>query len=227
MSQITDLAAKLTALEATVADLKARVQELEDDRGIRDALARYGYTADTCKDEEFVELYTEDGRMKIAASAKAKAVFGSGDWVLYEGREGIRDFITHPKGHHSPALYGKSMHLQGNNLVTDIKGDEAFARGYQVAIINDDNGSRVLSAGNNLWQLRKVNGRWLIAERRGAYLGDDKFTGNLDEEPTAPAATGSRAKAKPRAAKGAHKPAAKAPAKRASKSVTGSRRERA
>ncbi|MBL7488185.1 nuclear transport factor 2 family protein [Frankia sp. AgB1.9] len=180
MSETSDLSAKLTALAATVADLTARVRELEDDRAIRDLLAQYGYTADTCKDEEFVELYTEDGRIKVAASAKARAAFGSGEWVLYETKDGVRDFITHPKGHHSPALYGKSMHLQGNNLVTDIQGDEAVARGYQVAIVADDQGTRVLSAGNNQWQLRKVDGRWLIRERRGAYLGDDHFTSNLD-----------------------------------------------
>ena len=180
MSESDDVAVRFAALEATVATLTARVAELEDDRAIRDVLARYGYTADTCKDEEFVELYTEDGRIKVAASAKARAALGSGEWALYESRDGIREFITHPRGHHSPQLYGKSMHLQGNNLVTEVQGDEAIALGYQVAIVVDDQGTRVLSAGNNQWQLRKIAGRWLIKERRGAYLGDDHFTSNLD-----------------------------------------------
>src|SRR5262249_48926604 len=138
MSDSSDLAAKVAALEATAAALTARVQDLEDDRAIRDVLARYGFTADTCKDEDFVDLYTDDGRIMIAASAKARAMFGAGEWVLYEDKDGIRSFITHPKGHHSPQLYGKSMHLQGNNLVTEIQGDEAVAKGYQVAIVVDD-----------------------------------------------------------------------------------------
>ena len=171
-----------TDLEARLAALEGRVQELEDERAIRDLLSRYGFTADNCQDEAFVQLYTEDGRIKVAANAKARANFGVGEWIDYENHDGIRAFITHPKGHHSPALYGKSMHLQGNNLVIHVRGDEAVASGYQVAIAADDDGVRVLSAGNNEWQLRRVDGQWKIKERRGAYLGDDKFTTNLTTE---------------------------------------------
>ncbi len=175
---MTDVA----ALEARLAALEARVKELEDDRAIRDLLARYGFTADNCQDEAFVQLYTEDGRIKVAANANARKNFGVDEWIEYQDHEGIRAFITHPKGHHSPTLYGKSMHLQGNNLVTDISGDEAVVSGYQVAIAVDDAGTRVLSAGNNEWHLRRVDGEWRIKERRGAYLGDDKFTTNLTNE---------------------------------------------
>jgi hypothetical protein len=169
-------------LEARVAALEARVQELEDDRAIRDLLARYGFTADNCQDEAFTELYTADGAIRVAANAKAREAFGVGEWIEYENRDGIHRFITHPKGHHRPELYGRSMHLQGNNLVTYVDGDEAVASSYQVAIAVDADGTRVLSAGNNQWQLRKVDGSWLIRERRGAYLGDDKFTTNLEVE---------------------------------------------
>ena len=174
--------AEKAELHVRLAALEARVQELEDDRAIRDLLARYGFTADNCQDEAFVALYTEDGHIKVAANERARANFGVGEWIEYENREGVRAFITHPKGHHSPALYGKSMHLQGNNLVTYIAGDEAVASGYQVAIAVGDDGPRVLSAGNNEWQLQRVDGDWLIKERRGAYLGDDKFTTNLTTE---------------------------------------------
>src|SRR5207253_7128908 len=100
MTQQADLEARLAALEA-------RVQELEDDRAIRDLLARYGFTADNCQDEAFVQLYTDDGRIKVAANANARANFGVDEWIEYENHEGIRTFITHPKGHHSPQLYGK------------------------------------------------------------------------------------------------------------------------
>lgn len=168
-------------LEARLARLEARVRELEDDRAIRDTLARYGFTADGCKDEAFVELYTEDGAIRTARGARGGKDFSGEGWTEWLGRDGIRKFITHPQGHHRPELYGKSMHLQGNNLVTEIDGDEAVARSYQVAIAADDNGVRVLSAGNNTWQLRRVDGQWLIKERRGAYLGDDKFVSNVDE----------------------------------------------
>lgn len=172
---------KVAALEAKVDALAARVRELEDDRAIRDLLAAYGYTADMCMDEDFVDLYTHDGTIRVAASEKAREAFGVDEWIVYENSDGIRDFITHPKGHHRPELYGKSMHLQGNNLTTEVKGDHAVANSYQVALVVDDDGTRVLSAGHNRWKLRRVDGRWQISERRGAYLGDDKFAGNLED----------------------------------------------
>ena len=168
-------------LETRLAELEARVRELEDDRAIRDVLSRYGFTADGCKDEAFVDLYTEDGAIRVARGKRGGKEFGGEGWSEWKDKEGIRQFITHPQGHHRPELYGKSMHLQGNNLVTEIDGDQAIARSYQVAIVAGDDGVRVLSAGNNQWQLRKVDGNWLIHERRGAYLGDDKFTSNVDE----------------------------------------------
>lgn len=189
MIENVDVQARLAALETMVAELSARVRELEDDRAIRDLLAQYGYTADNCQDEAFVELYTDDGAITVSANAKARAAFGSDEWVEWRDKEGIRRFITHPRGHHRPELYGRSMHLQGNNLVTDISGDEAVARGYQVALVADDGGTRVLSAGNNRWRLRRVDGRWLIEERRGAYLGDSHFTTNLAAAPDAATST--------------------------------------
>jgi hypothetical protein len=199
-------------LEARIEALEARVLELEEDRAIRDLLARYGFTADTCQDEAFVELYTTDGRMKVAANANARKNFGVDEWIEYVGHDGIRAFITHPKGHHSPALYGRSLHLQGNNLVTYIDGDEAAASGYQVAIAVDEDGTRLVSAGNNEWQLRKVDGRWLIKERRGAYLGDDKFTTNLAIEDSLRPKPTKKGPAKKKAVAKRNAPARKKPA---------------
>jgi hypothetical protein len=42
------------------------VTELEDDRSIRELLAGYGYTADTCRDDDYLALYTEDGVMNLS-----------------------------------------------------------------------------------------------------------------------------------------------------------------
>ena len=69
-------------------------------------------------------------------------------------------------------------------MVTHVDGDEAVANSYQFAIAVDENGVRLLSAGNNQWQLRKIDGKWYIKERRGAYLGDEAFTGNMDATPS-------------------------------------------
>ena len=167
-----------SALEARLAAMEARIQELEDERAIRDLLARYGFTADSCKDEAFVELYTEDGAMKLSGRAAS-----SGEKVaIWQGKDQVRRFITNPEGHHRPQLYGKSMHMQ-DNIVTHLQGESAVANSYQFAVAVDGNGVKMLSAGNNQWQLRKVDGKWLIRERRGAYLGDEFFTTNMDATP--------------------------------------------
>jgi hypothetical protein len=176
---MTDADARVAALEATVAQLTTRVQELEDDRAIRDLLARYGYTADNCDDEGFVELYTDDGGIVLSISPEAQRAMGT-DAAVWRGKDGVREFITHPKGHHSPELYGKSMHLHGTNLVTHIDGDEAVADSYGIALATADGDNTIVSAGNNRWQLRREGGQWRIRERRGASLGDDKFATNVD-----------------------------------------------
>jgi hypothetical protein len=197
MSDNTASEKRLAELEAMVASLQARVQELEDDRAIRDTLSEYGFHADNCDDDAFVELYTEDGAIKVSASAKAREAFGDKEWVEWLDKDGVRQFITHPQGHHRPELYGKSMHLQGNNLVTQINGEEAVANSYQVAIVVEDGRPRVLSAGNNRWELRKVSGKWLIKERRGAYLGDGHFASNLEPVPASAPPAQSAAKRSP------------------------------
>jgi len=173
---VSDNSKILARLEA----LEARVQELEDERAIRDLLSRYGYTADSCKDEAFVDLYTEDGSMKLSLRPSE---FTDETIAVWKGRDQIRAFITNPQGHHSPALYGRSMHVN-DNIVVHIDGDEAVANSYQFAIAVAEPGVKVLSAGNNQWQFRKVDGEWQIKERRGAYLGDEFFESNMDATPS-------------------------------------------
>lgn len=38
----------------------------------------------------------------------------------------------------------------------------------------------IVGASNNQWQFQRVGGRWLMKERRAAYLGDDDYVGKLD-----------------------------------------------
>jgi len=177
---VSENSENIEKLLARVEALEARVLELEDEREIRELLSRYGFTADTCNDEAFVQLYTEDGTMKLSLPNSPLSDDPIGVW---QGQDRVREFITNPIGHHSARLYGKSMHVN-DNTVTHVDGDEAVANSYQFAIVVDESGVKLMSAGNNQWQLRKVDGKWYIKERRGAYLGDDLFTGNMDATPS-------------------------------------------
>src|SRR4051812_23545510 len=110
--------ADMEQLEARIRKLEARVEELEDERAIRELLARYGYNADNCRDEAYLALFTEDGAMNLSSAQYA----GMPRW---EGQAALKAFITDPKVHHRPGFYGNSMHMQGNNMVSHISGDTA------------------------------------------------------------------------------------------------------
>lgn len=180
MNQRSDMDPRLIALEAELNRVRARLEELEDVRAVEDLLSQCMFETDTCHDEAFVDLFAQDGEIKLILRAEAAEALGSGDnTIVWSGRDGVRDFITHPKGHHSPELYGRSIHLNAHT-VTQLRGDQAVANTYQFELVLDDGGLKVISAGNNQWTLHKESGTWLVRERRGAYLGDDTFNANLD-----------------------------------------------
>jgi 3-phenylpropionate/cinnamic acid dioxygenase small subunit len=168
-------------LRATVAELKARVEALEDDLAIRDLLARYGYMMDTENFEGFVNLYTSDARIDLptttAASGDTSGTTERDGRVVWSGKDGIRTFTRMGGPDHL------RMHLQGNNVVTHVDGDEAVANAYQVSLTRKDGVTTIVVASNNQWKFRKVDGRWLIQERRAAYLGDDYYAHNLEATP--------------------------------------------
>jgi hypothetical protein len=167
-------------VQARLAALEARIKELEDDRAIREVLARYGYNADGCRDEAYIALYTDDGVMNLTVGPGTPHYKGV---MVWKGKDELRQFITDPGAHHRPGFYGHSMHVQGNNIVTHIDGDQAVVNSYSIVLHDDDGNLRLQSAGNNQWQLKKVDGQWLIQERRRRQVGDGHYTGNLDATP--------------------------------------------
>lgn len=150
-----------------LAALEARVTELEDDRAIRELLARYGYYADACLDDEYFALFTEDCVMDVSS--------GRGDdpyeVVRWEGLDAMREFLRVRTAAHDNGFYGRSMHVQGNNLVVRVDGDTAVATGYSFIFHQDGPTLRLLSASLNEWHLRRRDARWLIHERKRRMAG--------------------------------------------------------
>ena len=164
-------------LEAKIKSLEARLTELEDERELRELLARYGYNADVRRDEAYVDLYTEDGVMNLGSGVRP----GIRRW---EGRAGLTEFITDLTGHKHPDQYGKRMHVQGNNVVCHIKGDEAIVNSYSIVLLRKGDDVTLNSAGNNEWAMRKVNGKWLIKERKRRHIAGEDYHENLEATPT-------------------------------------------
>jgi SnoaL-like domain len=170
-------------LEIRIAKLEARVRDLEDDRAIRDLLARYAFTADNCKDDAFVNLFTEDAEVSVTAPPRGDTDRAGKGVLTWRGKGELQKFIGDPLNHHRPGRYGKWMHAQGNNLVTHIHGDEAVANSYSVVFLSEEGEVKLVSAGNNHWVFERIDGRWLIKERRRREIGDEHYTGNLDATP--------------------------------------------
>src|ERR1700722_6140054 len=100
----------LEELSAKVLELESRLRTLEDEREIRDLLARHGYNFDCQRDEEWVELGTEDGVYDLASTVNYPDGSTRELKQSWTGPSGLREFINHPDGHHRPGFYGHSMH---------------------------------------------------------------------------------------------------------------------
>lgn len=154
-------------MQDRLAALEARLLDLEDEREIRELLARYGYYADAPLDDEYFGLFTEDCVMDVSA--------GRGDdpyeVLRWEGLADMREFHAERTAAHDNGFYGHSFHVQGNNLAIVVDGTDAVANGYSFIFHQDGATLKLLSASLNAWKFRKEDGRWKILERRRRMSG--------------------------------------------------------
>ncbi|MBM9464059.1 nuclear transport factor 2 family protein [Aeromicrobium sp. YIM 150415] len=147
--------------------LEERLSLLEDEKSIHELLSRYGHYADAPLDDEYFALFTEDCVMDVS-SGRGEDPYAI---VRWEGRDAMRDFLRERTAEQDDGFYGRSMHMQGNNVTIDITGDAAIARGYSFVLHQDGPSLKLLSASLNEWAFRRENGRWLIQMRRRRMPG--------------------------------------------------------
>lgn len=177
-----------------VRQLEERLRTLEDDKAIRELLARYGFNADQGRSDDFVALFETDGALEVTLSkaraqgasiAEGDALASAGDVpgedvvVRHEGHAALGAFIRDPKGH--KAIEGMSLHLMGNNLVTRIDGDTATAESYNLTIVRRGAQFHVIGAAVNIWHLVKIDGAWRIKENRRRRPGTPGYQSILAE----------------------------------------------
>lgn len=154
-------------MEDRLAALEARVRLLEDEKEIRELLARYGYYADAPLDDEYFGLFTEDCVMDVS-SGRGEDPY---EVVRWEGLDQMRRFLSDRTAQHNNGFYGRSFHVQGNNLTVKITGDEAVANGYSFIFHQDGPTLKLLSASINEWAFRREGERWLIQMRKRRMAG--------------------------------------------------------
>lgn len=148
---VQDLEGLKKRLQALENDFKSRIQVLEDKEAILDLLARYGFTYDLMRFNEWADLFTEDGVFNIDAHGKIDIV---------TGRENLRALFS--KG----MPYLAAQHLQ-LGVIIKVNGDTAKAIGFQVLTMNTGDSQTKPFIDNTFirtWTLQRINGKWLIKE---------------------------------------------------------------
>jgi len=145
------------ALADKVADLETRLAALEDERAVRQVLARYGFNADLGRTEEWVSLWAEDGVLDLDAATAT-------DWPpVARGHDELRAVVTNPAvaARHTRT----SEQTEGPAMVVYVDGDTATAEGYRTIFIReDDGGYRILMVSFARWTLVRTAGGWKIKE---------------------------------------------------------------
>ena len=154
-------------VSARLAELEKRLAALEDEREIRELLSRYGYYADACLDDDFFRLFTDDCAMDVSSGREPDPY----EVLRWEGQAAMREFLSVRTAGHGEGFAGRSLHMQGNNLAIALHGDAAIASGYSFILHQDGPQIRLKSASINEWHLRRVEGRWMIVERKRRMVG--------------------------------------------------------
>jgi 3-phenylpropionate/cinnamic acid dioxygenase small subunit len=145
-----------------VSQLLERLRRLEDDREILDVIHAYSHGLDGKEHDEFLALFTDDGR--FAWQPKPGA-----DWTLDVRGQDQLDAWYHDHEQHIPA--GAEHHVLTNPRIIDNDGTTAHALSWYLIIRDYGGRPGVRSTGRYADELvRGEDGRWRIRERLA--LGD-------------------------------------------------------
>ena len=151
----------MTELEAAL----ARLRRLEDERAVAAASEAYGIALDTEALDDWLDLFTEDGRFAWRPSGGDARGRTSDDGWLFDvrGRDALRRWAV-DEGWMLPM--GRENHVSRPPLITRIEGDEAEAVTWYVILRWRSERIDVISTGRYLDRLvRGADGRWRFRER--------------------------------------------------------------
>jgi hypothetical protein len=155
---------RLALLDGRLASLKL----LEDERDLRDLLARYSFTADLFRGDAWVELWTDDGIYDLGDGNAPGGYNGR-----FTGSRQLLELITGP----GMPPEGASQHHVHGPLRFHIDGDRATVDGYSVTFVHRESGNEVWNLGFNRWSFVRVDSIWKIAERRRREIGTNDREG--------------------------------------------------
>jgi hypothetical protein len=138
--------------------LARRIRILEDERELRDLLARFAFNADLGRTKEYAELYTADAILDLRSMGLDR----------YEGQTSIlEDFITGPASRRA----GVAFHSV-TPMVFYVDGDTAEGEGYSLMFVRNEDGSMaIVNAHYSHWTFVRQGGEWKIGSRNIRGIG--------------------------------------------------------
>lgn len=162
LEQILDVYRRPERRRETVEE---RLQAVEDRQAARELLMAYGYLCDARRWDELLELYTDDVERVLAGTLEERL----------RGKEALRQVYEAPvlpraDGEAPPASEINTYELR-HLIVGDIvrlsdDGQQAWVAASYSLVASTGDGADFLRAaheGGYIFELRKVDGRWLVA----------------------------------------------------------------
>jgi uncharacterized protein (TIGR02246 family) len=141
-----------TANDSTAA-LEKRLQELEDEKAIREVIVRYGEYLDARDYASYAALFARDG-------------VWTGGFGSFTGPAAIQEMLEKNLGKPEEGFINKSNFHLNTTVVVEVEGDTAKARSrYLFFTASSDNRPTAALAGRYFDELVRENGEWKIKRR--------------------------------------------------------------
>lgn len=155
--------------------IEQRLARVEDELAIRNVVARYGMAADCGDTAAALACHTADARYIVSAPRSGRAS-ATGDTqpaaeereLVMQGREAIAGMLESAL-HRS--MLPNCAHTVGP-LHISLGNGQAVVVGYSRIYLREDAGPRLLRVAVNRWQMKKLDGSWLIDCRESRLLGE-------------------------------------------------------
>jgi len=139
--------------DASVAELRERLQRLEDEKAIREVIIRYGEYLDARDYDAYASLFASDG-------------VWAGGFGTFQGPAAIREMLEKNLGKPEEGFINKSNFHLVTTVVVDVDGDTASARSrYLFFTASPENRPVVALAGRYVDEFVRENGEWKIKRR--------------------------------------------------------------
>ncbi len=166
------LAAATTSAQTADIQLVQRVQQLEDEKAIREVLVQYGEYLDARDYAAYSRLFAKDG-------------VWTGGFGSFTGPAAIEAMLVENLGAPEPGFVNKSSFHLITTPVVDVQGDTATARSrYLFFTASEDGRPNALLAGRYEDEFVREEGGWKI--RRRITHGVIPWRDGNDPTPAAP-----------------------------------------